>query len=278
MSADQKLISFGIIADLQHCSAPTFKKRYYQNSIKKLQNCIEHLNRFDLDFVVNLGDLIDRDWESFDQILPEFDQLNFRAYHVLGNHDYEVEEKQKVNVPAKISTDRYYSFSLNHWRFIVLDGNEISTFANPMHSENFRIAEEWLHKMETSGDVNGNFYNGGIGRSQINWLESELEVATKNHESVIIFCHYPLFPANKHNLLNNHELLSLLKNYKGVKMWMNGHNHKGNYGLFEDVHFVNAKGMVEGEHDMAWSVVSLLQNRIEITGFGNEISARLVFN
>ena len=49
-----------------------------------------------------------------------------------------------------------------------------------------------------------------------------------------------------------------------------------NYGLFEDIHFMNVKGMVEGENDLAWSVVHIFENRIEITGLGNEISARLI--
>ena len=60
-------------------------------------------------------------------------------------------------------------------------------------------------------------------------------------------------------------------------MWINGHNHKGNYGLFEGIHFVNVKGMVEGEYDVACSIFELFENEIRIKGYGNEISARLTF-
>jgi hypothetical protein len=42
---------------------------------------------------------------------------------------------------------------------------------------------------------------------------------------------------------------------------MNGHNHEGNFGLFEDIHFVNVKGMVEGEHDSGL-VQSLMSMKI----------------
>jgi manganese-dependent ADP-ribose/CDP-alcohol diphosphatase len=273
----EKLISFGVIADLQYCNAPPFKDRYYQNSTEKLKKAMAHLNEHALDFVINLGDLIDRDWDSYEKILPEFNHLNAPVYHVLGNHDYDVDDEKKDSVPSKIGTKHYYSFQLAGWRFIILDGNEISTFANLSDSPNYHLAEMWLQQMESSGAVNGNFYNGGIGNEQMNWLQGALDASREKSEQVIIFCHYPLFPPNKHNLLNGDQLLSILKNSKCVKLWMNGHNHEGNFGLFEDIHFVNVKGMVEGEHDMAWSIVNVFENRFEIAGFGNETSARLVF-
>lgn len=277
MSAEEKLISFGIVADLQYCNASPFKNRYYKNSIAKLKKVITHFNDRELDFVVNLGDMIDREWESYDKVLPLFDHFIAPVYQVLGNHDYEVSDNKKEDVPSKIGTDQYYSFLYKNWRFIILDGNEVSTFANLPGTPNNIQAEKWLHKMKEDQKINGNFYNGGIGKVQISWLKTALDNAAEKNEKVIIFCHYPLYPPDKHNLLNNEELLSLLKNYKGVKLWLNGHNHKGNYGLFEDIHFVNVKGMVEGEDDMAWSIVKIFENRIEITGYGNEISARLIF-
>jgi predicted phosphodiesterase len=270
-------ISFGVIADLQHADAEPFKNRYYRKSIEKLDKTINQLNRQDLDFVINLGDTIDKGWLSFDQILPYFRRIKAPVYHVLGNHDYEVSDDIKSSVPSKIGTENYYEFSLVDWRFIVLDGNEVSTFANLPKSENYKLAQIWLEQMESDEKVNANFWNGGIGKTQLRWLETVLVDASAKGEKILIFCHYPVFPPDKHNLLNNEELLTLLKNYKGVKMWINGHNHKGNYGLFEDIHFVNVKGMVEGENELAWSVFDLYENEIRITGFGHEISARLKF-
>jgi len=269
------LISFGIIADLQYCDAPVFKKRYYRNSIDKLNKVAGNLNQQSLDFVANLGDLIDKDWESYDRILPHFDALNAPLHHVLGNHDFEVSEAKKQDVAKKIGTKPYYHFSLKGWRFIVLDGNEISTFANLPGSQHYQLAEKLLHTMELEGKINGNFWNGGIGEEQLAWLEQILYKADQKEEKVIIFCHYPIYPVHRHNLLNAEEVLTLLKNYKGVKMWLNGHNHDGNYGFFEDIHFVNVKGLVEGEHDLVWSIVHLFPDHIEIIGYGKEISARL---
>ncbi len=272
---EKPLVSFGIVADLQYCDAPPFKNRCYQNSIQKLEKAIESLNHQELDFVVNLGDIIDRDWQSFDKILPYFDKFNAPVHHVLGNHDYEVENDKKAQVHERIGCKRYDHFHVKNWRFIILDGNEISTFANLPESENYTRAEKLLEQLELEEKANANFWNGGIGQEQIDWLESVLNNATEKEELIIVFCHYPIFPPDKHNLLSTEDILTLLKNYKGVKMWINGHNHKGNYGLFEGIHFVNVRGMVEGEYDVAWSIVDLYENEIMINGFGNEISARL---
>lgn len=277
MNSTSHIVSFGVIADLQYCDSEPFKNRYFRNSISKLKETIDHLNGHDLDFVMNLGDMIDKDWESYDKVLPSFRQIKAPVYHVLGNHDYEVEDDKKTKIPGKIGTKKYYDFSFAGWRFIVLDGNEISTFANLPKSENYKLAQSWLDQMESDEIINANFWNGGIGNKQLHWLESVLKDVLLKGQKAVIFCHYPIFPPDKHNLLNDKELLTLLKNYKGVKMWINGHNHKGNYGLFDNIHFVNVKGLVEGEHELAFSVVDLYENKISMSGYGSEVSATLAF-
>ena len=275
MKKDKPMVSFGVVADLQYCDASPFKNRYYKNAPAKLRKVITALNKEKLDFVVNLGDMIDQNWESFDGILPLFSEFKTPVYHVLGNHDYEVAYDKKSQVPSRIDTERYYDFTINGCRFIVLDANEISTFANLPGSSEYTQAERWLRTMEEEALIQANFWNGGIGKTQMAWLESQLQQAAQNDEKSIIFCHYPLYPPDRHNILNQAEVLMLIKNYKGVKMWINGHNHDGNYGFFGDIHFLNVKGMVEGEYDLTWSVVHIYESTIEIVGFGNEVSATL---
>jgi manganese-dependent ADP-ribose/CDP-alcohol diphosphatase len=146
---------------------------------------------------------------------------------------------------AKSAQRSIMIFHLNGWRFIVLDGNEISTFANLPIFENYTACTKLAKIRWNLMSMNANFWNGGIGKNNcwLEWLKDVLLI--KNNEMAVIFCHYPIFPPNKHNLLNDKELLTLLKNYEGVKMWINGHNHNGNYGLFDNIHFVNVKGWVE---------------------------------
>lgn len=269
------ILSFGIVADLQYCDAVPYKNRYFRNSPSKLKIAIEEFNKHNLNFVVNLGDTIDCDWESFDKILPHFDQLKSPIYHVLGNHDYEVKDLYKSEIHHKLSMEKYYDFSRNNWRFIVLDGNDVSTFANIENTDNYKLAKVWLEKMEKNGSVNANYWNGGIGKDQLQWLQQTLEDTQINGQKSIIFCHFPLFPQHRHNLLNDQEIIELIKKYDGLKIWFSGHNHDGNFGQFNDIHFVNVKGMVETPSDCAFCIVDIFNDCIEIDGYGSEISAKL---
>ena len=264
-------ISFGVIADLQYCDADPYLNRYFRNATKKLRKSIAEFNTHDLQFIINLGDTIDRKWESFDEILPYFKSAKSMVYHVLGNHDYEVDDALKSQVPARIGTERYYDFSINPWRFIVLDGNEISTYANLEGTENFMKAEKLLARQV----VNANFWNGAIGEDQLSWLDKKLAKANKNHEKVVIFCHFPIYPAHKHNLLNDSELLQILEKYNCVNAWICGHNHHGNYGMYHNLHFINLKGIVDTEHELAFGIISLTKDSLILKGHGSEVSARL---
>ena len=270
-------ISFGAVSDLQYCDAEPEINRYFRNAPQKLKSAISEFNRHKLEFIINLGDTIDHDWKSYDGILPIFNQTNTPLYHVLGNHDYEIEDEYKSRVPDKIGIKRYYDFLVNRWRFIVLDGNEISTFANIESSDLYRKGEDLLKRLESHGAVNANFWNGGIGDEQLEWLKTKLSLANQEKEMVVIFCHFPIFPEHRHNLLNDKALLQIITEYDCFKIWINGHNHDGNYGMLRDKHFVNLKGMADTEFETAYCIFQLYDDCIRIHGFGNEISARLAF-
>ena len=100
---------------------------------------MEHFNKEDLSFVIHLGDFIDRNFSSFDEILPIYNSLNAPGYHVLGNHDFEVADEYKELVPKKLGMpSKYYDFKIKNWRFICLDGNDLSFIAYPKGSEMYQ--------------------------------------------------------------------------------------------------------------------------------------------
>jgi len=276
MSTDSYKITFAVVSDLQYAPLPPIKNRHFANGKSKLLQALSAINNRNVDFLINLGDTIDRGFDNFSEILPIFYKADMPVYHVLGNHDYEVEDSLKSRVPTAFGIANYYHFSIKQWRFIVIDGNELSTFANLPGSPNHNAAEKLLKDLETDQCVNAHFWNGGIGERQLKWLIATLREATDNEENVVIFCHYPLFPLDKHNLLNAAEVMKIIIDYPCMKAWFCGHNHHGNYGMHSDIHFINVKGMVEGEFDNAWSIVSLDNQCISMEGFGNEISAKFV--
>ena len=81
------------------------------------------------------------------------------AYHALGNHDFDVADEYKAKVPERMGMkSKYYDFKVEGWRFIVLDGNDVSFHAYPKDSLEYQNAgvyyrenKNQLTQMEWSG-------------------------------------------------------------------------------------------------------------------------------
>ncbi len=268
-------IKIGVFADCQYCDCEIAGSRFYRNSLPKLEDCINVFNQNEeIEFVVGLGDLIDRDFASFDKVNRILSKSGKPVFQVIGNHDLAVEKELLEQVPAKINlTETWYSFTKKDWHFIFLNGNDITFHSN--NSEIVNQAAEITEKLKKEGKPNPHDWNGGVGLKQLQWLEKELQQAENNKLKVAVFCHYPLLPFEAHTLWNSEEVLAILYKYSGVKLYLNGHNHAGNYAFQHGIHFVNLKGMVETENENAFSVISFSDKRIEIEGFGREESRSL---
>ena len=214
--------SFAMIADCQYKDAPKHGSRYYRTSLNKLRTCVNELNKLDLEFVIHLGDFIDTGWNSFDKLNPVYHALNTKQYQVLGNHDFAVTEDKKLLVPAKMGmTNRYYDFAVGNYRFITLDGNDLSLLAWPKGHERHKQSVEYYKKNKLSSPR----WNGGIGSQQLIWLEQTLEKAQKNGETVVLFCHFPAISDKRSELSNSKEVVALLEKDSRVKAYINGHKH-----------------------------------------------------
>ena len=264
------LFRFGAVADCQYCKA-TSKVRKYSLSPEKLRACVEHYNKQELSFVVHLGDFIDRDFESFDIVVPIYNQLKAPHYHVLGNHDFEVADDKKALVPGKLGlTNRYYDFVRKGWRFIAIDGNDLSLHAWPKDHPRTKAAAEYHQSLNPRPPS----WNGAVGEAQLKWIESKLQAATKAKERVMLFCHFPVFPKNGHNLWNDVVLTDLLARYPCVAAYVNGHNHAGNYGQRDGIHYLTLKGMVDTEQS-SYSIIEVYTDRLKVQGFGRETNRDL---
>jgi len=273
----QPIIRFGIIADVQYCDCEPAGSRYYRSSLTKLRSTLDMLRNDSVAFLVNLGDLIDRDVKSYTPVLKLIDSSGLRTYHVAGNHDYSVDERFKRRLPLPLENkEGYYSFSISNFRFIALNGNEISTYSGSSR-KTIANAEQMIAGIKASGGINANDWNGAIGPDQLRWLKTQLDDASSGNQKVIIFCHFPIYPENAHNLLNNNEIIDLLGNYHNVLAWFAGHNHSGNYGNFNYIHCVNLKGMVETESTGSHALVEIYHNKIWIKGSGRERSQILAY-
>ena len=225
---EKPTLRFGIVADVQYCDSEPHGERYFRQSLEKLSEAISYFQAEKPTFVIQLGDLIDRDFSSFERVLSLWSRLEVPTYHVLGNHDFLVKPEEKAEIVSTFGLEqRYYDFKYASWRFIVLDGNDLSFHATPKQSERYAEAEKLFSQIETENRPNAQTWNGGISRQQLEWLQQRLEYALIHDEKVIVFCHFPVLPLDLHTLWNDTEVVTLLENCPNVVAYMNGHNHAG---------------------------------------------------
>ncbi len=275
------LFTFGAVADAQFADAPPKGTRFYRKSPGKLAAAVKELNRRKPHFSIHLGDFIDRDFKSFETMIPIWKALRGPRFHVLGNHDFKVSDKEKALVVKRLGLHGlgpgkgYYSFGLKGWRFLVLDGNALSLQRFPKGSAGWKRAEARLEEVKKRKAPNAMPWNGALGKEQWAWMVKELDRAAKRKEKVILFSHYPVYPANIHNQWDDREIVKLLDGRENVFAWIDGHNHAGNYGYHGGVHYLNLPGMVETPDTTAYALVKVYPEYLVVEGYGRTPSRRL---
>lgn len=268
----------GIIADIQYCDCETRGSRFYRNSLQKLDDCVADLNREKVDFSINLGDLVDRDTDAnLKEILIRLDKLDKQVYNTPGNHDYDgvIDNNQlysRLGMPSS-----YYSFVKGGWRFVMLNTNEVASYANisgtPLEQELFDMGE----KIKNDDRKNRAPYNGGISLAQLNWLKQELGEAEKKNEKVIVLSHHPLYAASGLTALNDLEIIEMLAEYSCVRAGISGHHHPGDFGTYKGIPFITTEGMIETEQENAYGILELSDSQIVLIGKGRTKSYTLPF-
>lgn len=269
----------GIIADCQYCNCETKGNRFYKQSISKFKSAIKKLNTKKLDYTIHLGDFIDRNFESLDSVLPIWNSLKSEKYHVLGNHDFSVSDSLKPLVPTKMGLkNRYYSFIKNNWRFIVLDGNDLSYYGVITNSKK-KETDSLFNLLKNEDEPNLQTWNGGLSSDQLQWVKEELNQAKNKNEYVGFYCHFPAGRnGDAHNLWNYKQFLQIIEGYENVKFYFNGHNHNGDYLEKNNVHHLTFKGMLDTENTSAFATAKFTKDSIFIKGYGREITRALKIN
>lgn len=263
--------SIGAIADCQYAAEPDAPPRLYHTVPGKLAAAVADFNRQRLAFVVQLGDFIDRDWQSFDALLPIAAQLRHPWHFVLGNHDFAVSDARKPDVPAKLAMPaRYYSFIQHGWMFVVTDGNGLSSYAWPQGSAAL------AHSMAVHASLYPDkpLWDGGIDEAQMDWLDRTLGEADRRKLNVMMLSHFPVWPENPHNLWNAPAVMALLDRHHSVKIWLDGHNHEGNYGMRGGIHYLNLKAMLDSP-ETAYARLDFYRDHVVVQGFGRQNSMTL---
>jgi hypothetical protein len=275
-SEDGQPVRLGLVADPQYADIDTWNTRFYRQSIDKLSEAIDAFNSQKLHACVNLGDLIDKQWASYDTIFEPIKRSVHPFYHVLGNHDFDLMDEYKSQVPHRLGMPRrYYHTSVGSWVLAFLDTTDVSLFAQPSEQPEYAVAEKQLQGLKDHGAKHAQTWNGAVGSKQMEWLQQICRTASERQHRVIIFSHHPIYPDNAHNVWNSEQLLAFVEKNRTIVAWLNGHNHAGNFGMFNDIPFVTLHGMVETKDTNAYATLDLLSDRIVVTGYGREPSREI---
>jgi len=243
---------FGIITDL-HYANRQYSTRYCSESLDKLNECVELMNKQEVNFLIELGDFKDQDEppveantityvQAAEAVLQRF---TGSTYHVLGNHDMDSISKAQflTNVEnTGIASDAsYYSFELNGLHFVVLDANFSSNGTAYDHG-NFT----WTDAI--------------IPSAELDWLKQDLAFA---NGPVIVFTHQLLDGTGSYYVGNAAAVRQILEASGKVMAVFQGHHHAGAYNLLRGIHYYTLKAVVEGSgaQNNAYAIVEVHPDR-----------------
>lgn len=266
----------GVIADCQYCNCEIKWGRHYKKAPQRLIDAVEIFNKDTLNYTIHLGDFIDQKMSSLDSLLPTWNKLKSTSYHVLGNHDFDVGDTNKERIISKLNLkNRYYSFIENDWKFIVLDGNDLSYYGTTSKIKE-KQTDSLFNALQSKNLPYLKKYNGALSNTQMKWIKNELDESIKKNQKVGFYCHFPIYPIDNHNIWNRDQFVSLIKPYKNVKLFFNGHNHAGAYDFVDGVHYLTFKGMVDTENTSAFAKIKFDKDTVFIKGYEREPSRKLV--
>jgi len=264
---DAQKVTFGIVTDVHYAEIPDNGNRKYTQSLGKLQECVDTMNLYKVDFLVELGDFKDMSHPAeeqktlgyLEQVEGVFSQFDGKRYHVLGNHDEDcISKKQFLAIAENSGISRkksYYSFDTGGFHFVVLDANFDST------------GKDFDHGKFDWGDPN-------IPEKELKWLNKDLN---KTENSVIVFIHQLLDGAHPYQVNNASQVRAMLERCGKVKYVFQGHYHEGNYSDINGIHYYTLCSLIEGEKPQgnSYAIVTVSGKEILIKGFRNAVTKDL---
>ncbi len=293
------MLRFAAIADVQYGDLDDTIGRHYRQSLEKLIAAAGEFASEKVLFAMNFGDALQAEWSNALAIKEIFDVsekhggIHWR--HVLGNHDFVIPDDKKKDLYGLFNLKKpgYYDFAVvdpddpaNKWRFVVLNGNEISVYASENDEERQAAQEERQKHALANGSLPNNY--GSVSKRQLQWLDERLKYAGEESENVLVCSHFPLYASSKSlhsprtklaslvdvgiyysdlgvSTWNGREILEILDKHTCVKGYLAGHLHEGSYGERKNVAHVTFKGVVETDTN-AYSFIELSKDSIKVDG------------
>ncbi|KAL5718053.1 hypothetical protein ACHQM5_010992 [Ranunculus cassubicifolius] len=310
MQGKQPLFSFGVISDVQYADIPDGRSylgvpRYYRHSTQVLQRAVQNWNDHQkLRFALNFGDIVDgfcpkkESLHAVKKVVNHFEMSTCPVYHMIGNHClYNLPRKDLIPI-LKMPTENsqaYYDFSPSpEYRFVVLDGYDVSAIGWPQDHPKTKQALEILRNKNPNVDKNSPvgmvglkrrflMFNGAVGKEQLEWLDRVLQDASNLNQKVVVCCHMPLDPGAATDAAlcwNYDEVMEVIHKYDCVKVCIAGHDHKGGHSI--DSHGIHHR-VLEAALECppgsnAFGYVDAYDDRLSLSGTDRMLSTEMVFS
>ena len=161
-------------------------------------------------------------------LLDKFNSFEKPSYHCMGNHEFDFAAVEDI-VKIYGMDNNYYSFRMNNWHFIILDGNYLKTddgrYEHYDHGHHLGANLPW------------------IPTEQLEWLRGEL---MQGDEPVVIISHQPVY---KHwgGVKNYAQVAEVIEEAKArgkdVRLCINGHIHRDELADCNGVLYYGANSM-----------------------------------
>ncbi len=249
----QGALRIGMITDLHYADKPAAGSRHYRESLAKLDEAAAQFQQDQPDFLVELGDIVDRA-DSVETELRYLKTINNRfsaicknRHYVLGNHCVDTLLKEEF-LAAVEQPKSYYSFDRGGFHFVVLD----SCFRSDG---------------EPYGRNNSTWTDANIPQAEMEWLQSDLEATQRK---TIVFAHQRLDITESHSVQNNAEVRKVLESAGNVLAVFQGHSHQNSVSEINGIHYCTLVAMVEGsgKQNNGYSMMTLAPDgAIAVKGF-----------
>jgi 3',5'-cyclic AMP phosphodiesterase CpdA len=264
--------SIGLVADVQYADREPVEAYncFYRQSPGKLADCVRVFNEAELDFVIQLGDFVDKDLASYEVVKPIWNEIKHDKYHVIGNHDLQETADYATIFKTLGLSNGYYSFSVKGWRFIVIDTSEISLYSHAKGTPEYEEALAINNNLKERQVRNSSQWAGMVGDQQLEWLSQQLGAADKAGEKVIVFGHHPIISSYEpaFTAWNGEKIVDSLESHVSFKAYICGHDHKGDYVNHNGRHYLTMESMLWKPEVTAFGILHLSENNLTLKGYG----------
>jgi alkaline phosphatase len=248
----------GLVTDLHYADKAPTGTRHYRKTLVKLEEAATQFEKDQLNFLVELGDLIDAadsvdaEQNYLTTINREFSLICKDRHYVLGNHC--VDTLKKEEFLGQVEQEKsFYSFDRGQFHFVVVD----SCFRSDG---------------EPYGRKNSQWTDTNVPAAQLEWLEADLK---ENDKQVIVFAHQRLDVSNNHGVKNNVSVRKVFESSGRVLAVLQGHSHHNDLKEINGIHYCTLVAMVEGEgaDNNGYSLMEIESSgTIHLTGFRKQDS------